>query len=505
MQISRFVPKEELKSELERMDGYKTHDWEKLRKALVENWGELDDTILYMPKDLIELAELWTKKGGLKNYRDYKAYLGKFTSILTYLVENEQVSQKKEASLLFLTPNGSNKLPLWQHVVEAASTEIVVEEDEFYAISGFGQANRTMQQALNEQKGNSQRRDRMIEETPMGDQALKKQVADLTQELSSLKQKLVKTPSACSNYESTQQEDFSRGNNPPSAMKDEEQGLVRPQASSDPKMQEAAQKLVQSRKSSNSNSFTQVPQILKNSAQTVDWEPPQLGADNFLRNQAITKAEAQKGRRVRIQELANNDMDIDLDEEIAKLAKEPPKTVPEKVWSRDKINSVKEKDITPEQALLQELDHMKIPTTFAQLTTISPTYTEQVIAKLQGRLPGKNNATYITDKTTRVSAAMTNPTKEENSSDPCYYSCALGYVSAEVGGAKVDFMIDSGSMVNVIPKSVAEDLELEMIQVDIPMKGVGGARCDLNGVAENCPITIGRFSGPAHLFISPKA
>ncbi|KAI7942412.1 hypothetical protein MJO28_012439 [Puccinia striiformis f. sp. tritici] len=578
MQISRFVPKEELKSELKRMDGYKTHDWEKLRKAMVENWGELDDTILYMPKDLIELAESWTKKGGLKNYRDYKAYLGKFTSILTYLVENEQVAQKKEASLLFLSafsvelrknlkralvnkgqlpkaPNGSNKLPLWQHVVEAASTEIIVEEDKFYPISGFGQANRTMQQALNEQKGNSQRRDRMIEETPMGDQALKKQVADLTQELSSLKQKLVNKPSAYNNYESNQQDDYSRGNNPPSgplytgtscyyckrethstyrcpeAMKDEEQGLVRregkdwylpngqhipwnpsrpiravvAQASSDPKMQEAAQKLVQSRKSSNSNSFTQVPQILKNSAQTVDWEPPQLGADSFLRNQAITRAEAQKVRRVRIQEPANDDMDIDLDEEIAKLAKEPPKTVPEKVWSRDKTNSVIEKNTTPEQALLQELDHLKIPTTFAQLTTISPTYTEKVIAKLQGRLPGKNNATYITDKTIRVSAAMTNSTKEENSSDPCYYSCALGYVSAEVGGAKVDFMIDSGSMVNVIPRSVAQDLDLEMIQVDIPMKGVGGARCDLNGVAENCPITIGRFSGPAHLFISPKA
>ncbi|KNE96253.1 hypothetical protein PSTG_10515 [Puccinia striiformis f. sp. tritici PST-78] len=369
MQISRFVPKEELKSELKRMDGYKTHDWEKLRKAMVENWGELGNTVLYMPKDLIELAESWTKKGGLKNYRDYKAYLGKFTSILTYLVKNKQVSQKKEASLLFLSafsvelrknikralvnkgqlpkaPNGSNKLPLWQHVVEAASTEIVVEEDEFYAISGF----------VN---------NRMIEETPMGDQALKKQVADLTQELSSLKQKLVNKPSAYSNHKSTQQEDFSRGNNPPSgplytgtscyyckrethatyqcpeAMKDEEQGLVRregkdwylpngqhipwkpsqpirtvvAQASSDPKMQEAAQQLVQSRKSSNSDSFTQVPQILKNSAQTVDWEPPQLGADNFLRNQAITRAEAQKGRRVRIQELVNKDMDINLDKE----------------------------------------------------------------------------------------------------------------------------------------------------------------------------------------------
>ncbi|POV94689.1 hypothetical protein PSTT_16697 [Puccinia striiformis] len=499
MQISRFVPKEELKSELKRMDGYKTHDWEKLRKAMVENWGELGNTILYMPKDLIELAESWTKKGGLKNYRDYKAYLGKFTSILTYLVENKQVSQKKEASLLFLSafsvelrknikralvnkgqlpkaPNGSNKLPLWQHVVEAASTEIVVEEDEFYAISGFGQANRTMQQALNEQKGNSQRRNRMIEETPMGDQALKKQVADLTQELSSLKQKLVKTPSAYSNYESTQQEDFSRGNNPPSgplytgtscyyckrethstyrcpeAMKDEEQGLVRREGKD---------------------------WYLPN-GQHIPWKPSrpirtvvaQASSDpkckkllkNYSSDSQKLSSNKQRHRKEDVQNprTGDKDMDINLDKN-SKAGKGTPKTVPEKVWSRDKINSVKEKDITPEQALLQELDHMKIPTTFAQLTTISPTYTEQVIAKLQGRLPGKNNATYITDKTTRVSAAMTNPTKDENSSDPCYYSCALGYVSAKVGGAKVDFTIDSGSMVNVIPKSVAEDLELEMI------------------------------------------
>ncbi|KAH9461590.1 hypothetical protein Pst134EA_017889 [Puccinia striiformis f. sp. tritici] len=193
--------------------------------------------ILYMPKDLIELAEAWTKKGDLKNYWDYKAYLGKFTSILTYLVKNEQVAQKKEASLLFLSafsvelrknvkqalvskgqlpqaPNGSNKLPLWQHVVEAASTEIVVEEDKFYPISGFGQANRTMQQALNKQKGNSQRRDRMIEETPMGDQTLEKQVANFTQELSSLKQKQVNKPSAYSNCKSNQQDGYSGGNNP---------------------------------------------------------------------------------------------------------------------------------------------------------------------------------------------------------------------------------------------------------------------------------------------------
>ncbi|KNE94668.1 hypothetical protein PSTG_12030 [Puccinia striiformis f. sp. tritici PST-78] len=60
-------------------------------------------------------------------------------------------------------------------------------------------------------------------------------------------------------------------------------------------------------------------------------------------------------------------------------------------------------------------------------------------------------------------------------------------------------------MVNVIPRSVAEDLDLEVVQIDIPMKGVGGARCDITGVVENCLVTIGQFSGPAHLFVSLKA
>jgi hypothetical protein len=266
-------------------------------------------------------------------------------------------------------------------------------------------------------------------------------------------------------------------------------------------MQEAAKKLAESRRTGK----TQAPTTMKTSAETIDWDPPQLGADNFLANHAITRSEGQRGRRsVRIQEPEKDAMDVDQEDQIADIAEETPKTpVVEKVWSKEKPAN-KIKAATPEEALLQELDHLKIPTTFAKLTAISPTYTEQIIAKLQNRLPGKSSATYITTETAKVSAAMTTP-EAEDPSDPCYYSCALGYVTAKVGGASVEFMVDSGSMVNVMPRSVAEDLDLELVQVDIPMKGVGGARCDLNGVAENCLVGIGRFSGPAHLFVLPKA
>jgi hypothetical protein len=45
-----------------------------------------------------------------------------------------------------------------------------------------------------------------------------------------------------------------------------------------------------------------------------------------------------------------------------------------------------------ESALIEELDNLKIPTTFSQLTAISPTYVEGLISKLQERLPGTKSS-----------------------------------------------------------------------------------------------------------------
>lgn len=103
LQIGRFVQTEELKSELEAMDGYEKRNWRKLRKEMVSTWGELDNTILYTTADLIKVAEDFSKEGRLKDYREYKMYLGKFSSILKYLVENEHINKKQDASLLFLS------------------------------------------------------------------------------------------------------------------------------------------------------------------------------------------------------------------------------------------------------------------------------------------------------------------------------------------------------------------------------------------------------------------
>jgi hypothetical protein len=220
-------------------------------------------------------------------------------------------------------------------------------------------------------------------------------------------------------------------------------------ASADPQILEAARRLVESRNTA--GAATETTPTMKTSAQTIHWDPPELGAENFMKTQAITRSEAQRGRRsVRIQEPHEDRMEVDQEDEVADIANDSPRTTPKTTWVREKIPA-KTQLSNPEDFLLQELDHMKIPTTFSQLTTISPTYTEKVIAKLQERLPRKSSATYVTTPTTKAAAAMTTTVEEEDTSDPCYYSCALGYVTAKVGGAKIDFMVDSGSMVNVIP------------------------------------------------------
>ncbi|EHS63341.1 uncharacterized protein PGTG_22790 [Puccinia graminis f. sp. tritici CRL 75-36-700-3] len=577
LQIGRFMKTEELRLQLEAMEGYKTYDWAKLQEEMNNIWGDLDNNILYTTNDLVKVAEEYGKNGGIRTHKQYKSYLTKFTTILNYLVTNQHLHKKEDASILFMqafapesqmnvkqtlvgydlipkAPDGSTLPPLWAHLIKAVDMEVQAIEPGNFNVTNFSESNRLMQKKLDLQKGDGQRRERMIAEAPTGKPAVGKTVEDLSREIASLQQQLKSILPVSYNQPGTSdKQEFSRGNPRPSTplyeslvcyycrkeghsttrcpelAKDESEGLVKRQgkdwylpngqhipwnpsrpiqsvvatASADPQILEAARRLVESRNTT--GAATEPTPTMKSSVQTIHWAPPELGAQNFLKNQAITRSEAQRGRRsVRIQEPREDRMEVDQEDKVADIANDSPRTTPKTTWVREKTPA-RNQSANPEDILLQELDHMKIPTTFSQLTTISPTYTEKVIAKLQERLPGKSSATYVATPSTKAAAAMTTTVEEEDTSDPCYYSCALGYVTAEVGGAKVDFMVDSGSMVNVIPRTVAEDLDLELVQVDIPMKGVGGARCDLNGVAENCYIGIGRFAGPAHLFVSPKA
>jgi hypothetical protein len=139
----------------------------------------------------------------------------------------------------------------------------------------------------------------------------------------------------------------------------------------------------------------------------------------------------------------------------------------------------KKESQSAESTLINELDNMKIPTTFSQLTSISPTYVEELIGKLREKLPGQpqSKASYIKGvnqvQNPKVTASMINQDNEDPGYN-CFYSCALGYMETQVNGQKVPFLVDSGSMVNIIPQQMVNDLNLEMVKVAIGMRGVGG-------------------------------
>jgi hypothetical protein len=202
-------------------------------------------------------------------------------------------------------------------------------------------------------------------------------------------------------------------------------------------------------------------------------------------------------------------MDIDQDEQTKEVIQEVPavRHTPGRILETPRPKKDKQ---SAEAVLITELDKLKIPTTFSQLTALSPTYVEGLIYKLQERLPATKNSklSYIKEETRvknqRVGAAMVNQDKEDKDYN-CFYSCALGYIETRIRDQRVPFMVDSGSMVNVIAAKLTIHLKLEVVKVDIPMRGVGGERCDIKRVVENCNITIGRFKGPVHLFVSPQA
>ncbi|OAV87557.1 hypothetical protein PTTG_29389 [Puccinia triticina 1-1 BBBD Race 1] len=427
------------------MDGYDDYDWKKLQAAMVKAWGDLDNTIMYTVDDLIKVAKQQAKEG-ISSYRDYKAYLAKFTPILKYLVKNEHINKDDDAGLLFLSAfstesqrnikrtlinknqlpkakDGSNKAPKWEDLTEAAETEVQVDEG-YTNFSSFSESTRIMQKDLDLKKGDGKRREQMLKESP-SNKEVEQKLQEVQQELAMLKQQIKNgAPTGYNRQGPSEKQEFNRGNAWPStplyesqncfyckreghptyqcpeAAKDMKQGLVKRigkewylpaskyRASAEPRMQEAIKKLADSQQTKNGNA-----PFMKTAVQTIHWSPPTLGAENFMRSHPVTRSEAQKGRReVRIQEPERDAMDIDHEEEEDRSPKETPKKAPEKVWSRERVPTILKRD-SPEEVLLQDLDNVKIPTTFAQLTTISPLYTEQIIAKLQGRLSSKNTST----------------------------------------------------------------------------------------------------------------
>ncbi|KAA1067648.1 hypothetical protein PGT21_012783 [Puccinia graminis f. sp. tritici] len=150
LQIGRFVRTEELKCQIESMDGYEECDWDILRASMIELWGDKYE-LLYTTTDLVNFSEEFYRDNKTVSYQAFQMYLQKFSKILDFLLIQKQLRSRQDALVLFISsfpqelqrnikrnlnqngqlpqaPNGSRLPPLWEHLTEAAGVEIKLKE-----------------------------------------------------------------------------------------------------------------------------------------------------------------------------------------------------------------------------------------------------------------------------------------------------------------------------------------------------------------------------------------
>ncbi|KAI9627042.1 hypothetical protein H4Q26_017570 [Puccinia striiformis f. sp. tritici PST-130] len=72
-----------------------------------------------------------------------------------------------------------------------------------------------------------------------------------------------------------------------------------------------------------------------------------------------------------------------------------------------------------------------------------------------------------------------------------HYSCPLGYVTLSVNGRSFQALLDNGSQVNLMSKNLANKMGLVITQRKMNLRGIGGHKSIILGVAETVPVKIG--------------
>ena len=121
-----------------------------------------------------------------------------------------------------------------------------------------------------------------------------------------------------------------------------------------------------------------------------------------------------------------------------------------------------------------------------ELATILPILVEEMVRALRECTPSCEG-TSIPTSVQRVHLAE-GITPRFNQAKATLTSSAvsipLSYVSIKIGGWKVWAMVDSGSMVNLLPSKLVSEAKLVRQQCAIGLRALGGFACELDRVVE---------------------
>jgi len=128
----------------------------------------------------------------------------------------------------------------------------------------------------------------------------------------------------------------------------------------------------------------------------------------------------------------------------------------------------------------------QVSLTVKELAAVSPMMAEELISVIKDSAGLRTEGNHVSFD---VRAGEAGAKSEQR--DPCpelesdAVSCPLGYVQMGIGDQQVWAMIDSGSMVNLLPADLARDADLVRRQAKIGLRGIGGHECQVEGVVES--------------------
>ena len=565
-QIIPFIKGHDLKEEVEEMSGFEERDWEKLKLQLLNRFGLAQPLVKHTKLDMRALVNSYVDKGGIQTLEEFKTFRTKFESITHYLLRTkhiENLEEYRDQLLEVLSPelecsvtrelSKDNKMKATLdggELLPPSATIITYILREVQQASVMKRRQETRRQGRIIAKEPEPRKNQPATRTqpaataPPKDWA--KQMDELSKKLETLTSQrsvpphmaMAPVPSAApapyresgfkcyycfqQNHSSNRCSVFSL---------DESSGLVKkngrdyflpdntqiPWDTSRPIKQVVDDFSKRTKLAELSSSFEQLEDLPspsygyyeadlgKRTRSGKDYEEPQF---------STTKRNKQHQESV-----------MDVDEDIVKIANTPlsamdPGAPSFQPGNSSKIRFQDPKENSPpkekparktylEKALAKDYPAAEEETvkkmlegtvnlTYGQVFAISNTVTESFKKKISSRrVPIEEKAM---EKTTHSGAL--DEEIEEVQDGVIHYSCPLGYIKLTINGEDHQALLDTGSMVNVIPASLAQHLGLVITEKPMKLKGIGGHHTGILGIAERVEVYIGKILKQVHFWVA---
>jgi hypothetical protein len=172
---------------------------------------------------------------------------------------------------------------------------------------------------------------------------------------------------------------------------------------------------------------------------------------------------------------------------------EPPKEKPAKKTYLEKTLA-KEYPGVEEETAKRMLMGGKLELSFGEIFAISSGVTDCFKKRIS------NKRVPVEEAISTHSGALDETEGEEDSIT--HYSCPLGYINLSVKGHEYQALLDTGSMVNLIPLGLAQHLGLVITERTMNLTGIGGHSTGIIGIAEDVEVLVGKVTRPVHFWVA---